>query len=365
MVFILSALWWVRTRGLWKLPDGRDWLRGKLGLVLIRWWGDITQYMFNPIFCWWVGCVPSLLFTWGQTMVEVMKIMETSFKGPMRAVLHSMPPTLHQATSDPGLCWRLLDTPGLVWVSLLWGHCSFLLGPDEHKVLFVPSKSLFLQSHMSSGSSVVGLMVTSSKRAYAIPRCTAPKASAPMAVHCWPVPPETLKHSSVSVSVGSLGPGRARFVWALWASLAGMGFDSKHSSSLLPSCWGFSFALGCGASLQSCPSTTLPPLQRLPPCWGFSALEHGVSPQSRSSLGSRCSRTYRLAGASLPMDVKLINTSITLHSYFIFFMVGTFKIQSFSSFEVYAVLSIQFSVVLMLFWYQIIRDSTFRSFNDR
>ena len=26
------------------------------------------------------GCVPSLLFTWGQTMVEEMKIMETSFK---------------------------------------------------------------------------------------------------------------------------------------------------------------------------------------------------------------------------------------------------------------------------------------------
>ena len=26
------------------------------------------------------SCVPSLLFTWGQTMVEVMKIMEISFK---------------------------------------------------------------------------------------------------------------------------------------------------------------------------------------------------------------------------------------------------------------------------------------------
>ena len=25
---------WRRIRGLWKLPDGRDWLRGKLGLVL-------------------------------------------------------------------------------------------------------------------------------------------------------------------------------------------------------------------------------------------------------------------------------------------------------------------------------------------
>ena len=26
------------------------------------------------------GCVPSLLFTWAQTMVEVMNIMRTSFK---------------------------------------------------------------------------------------------------------------------------------------------------------------------------------------------------------------------------------------------------------------------------------------------
>ena len=34
MVFILSALWWRRIRGLWKLPDGRDWLWGKLSLVL-------------------------------------------------------------------------------------------------------------------------------------------------------------------------------------------------------------------------------------------------------------------------------------------------------------------------------------------
>ena len=48
-------------------------------------------------------------------------------------------------------------------------------------------------------------MVTSSQTAYAIPRSTAPRDPAPAAVHCWPIPPqETLKHSSVSVSVGSL-----------------------------------------------------------------------------------------------------------------------------------------------------------------
>ena len=84
-----------------------------------------------------------LLFTWGQTMVEVMKIMVTSFKGPMYALLHSAPPALQQATADPCLCRRLLDTYRQVWISLLWGHSSFLLGPGAHKVLFVPAKSLF------------------------------------------------------------------------------------------------------------------------------------------------------------------------------------------------------------------------------
>jgi len=48
-----------------------------------------------------------------------------------------------QATANLHLCQRLLDTPGQVWVSLLWGHCFFLLGPGAHKGLLVPSKSLF------------------------------------------------------------------------------------------------------------------------------------------------------------------------------------------------------------------------------
>ena len=67
--------------------------------------------------------------------------------------LQKVPLTLKQATADPCLRWRLLDTHGQVWVSLLWGHCSFLLGPGAHSILFVPSKSLFPQSCVSSGGS--------------------------------------------------------------------------------------------------------------------------------------------------------------------------------------------------------------------
>ena len=71
-------------------------------------------------------------------------------KGLMPALLYSVPVTLQQAIVNPCFRWRLLDTHRQVWVSLLWGHCSFLLG--AYKVLFVPSKRLFPQSCVSSVS---------------------------------------------------------------------------------------------------------------------------------------------------------------------------------------------------------------------
>ena len=60
MVFILSALWWRRIRGLWKLPDGRGWLRGKLGLVLMgraMFSKSLIQFSVDGR-----DCVPSLFF---------------------------------------------------------------------------------------------------------------------------------------------------------------------------------------------------------------------------------------------------------------------------------------------------------------
>ena len=151
---------------------------------------------------------PSYYLTWGQTMVEVMKIMTTSFKRFHACIAALSAPNPAAGHRWPTLCRRLLDTHGQVWVRLSWGHCSFLLGSGAHNLLFVPSKSLFPQSCVSSGTSMVGLMVTSSKRAYVIPSSTTPRAPAPATVHCWPIPlQETLKHHSVSVSVGLLGPG--------------------------------------------------------------------------------------------------------------------------------------------------------------
>ena len=117
-------------------------------------------------------------------MVEVRNIMLTSFKMSHAgtAIGHACNPAAgHQ-------CPMLLpETPGHSRASLgqsLCGHCSFFLGPGVHKVLLVPTKSLFSQPCEVLGSSVVGLMATFSKMAYAIPRSTAPRTPALAAVHC-------------------------------------------------------------------------------------------------------------------------------------------------------------------------------------
>ena len=148
--------------------------------------------------------VPSLLFTWNQTMVEVMKIMETSFK---RSHVHTA------TLSAAGHLWPTPppETTGHSRASLGQSLVqSLLLSPESwcaHDSVCTP-KSLFPQSCVSSGSSLVGLIVTSSKRPYATPRSAAVRAPAAVAVHWWPIPAqETLKHSPVSVSVGSLGHG--------------------------------------------------------------------------------------------------------------------------------------------------------------
>ena len=69
--------------------------------------------------------------------------MGTSFNRSDERTATLSAPTLQHATADPHLRQRRLDTQGQVWVNLLEGHCSFLLGPGVHKVLFVSSKSQF------------------------------------------------------------------------------------------------------------------------------------------------------------------------------------------------------------------------------
>ena len=149
---------------------------------------------------------PPCCLTWGQTTVELMKTVVASFKRPQDALLHSVPrpcsrpPPTHACPADS---WTLTGKSGSVSCGVTAPFSWVLV----HKALLCPPR-VYFPVCVSSGGSMVGLMVTSSKRAYAIPRSAAPRAPAPVAGHCWPVPlQETLRHSSGSVSVGSLGPG--------------------------------------------------------------------------------------------------------------------------------------------------------------
>ena len=60
-------------------------------------------------------------------------------------LLQSVLLTLRQATFDPHLHQRLRNTHRQSWLSLLWDHYSFLLGPGVHKVVSAPQESLFPQ----------------------------------------------------------------------------------------------------------------------------------------------------------------------------------------------------------------------------
>ena len=113
-------------------------------------------------------------------MMEVMKIMATSFKSS-----HARNATLSAPSPAAG---RLRPTPPpetrghsqQVPDSLLWGHCSFLLVPGVHKVSVSDLQESVYQSCVSSSSSVVGLMVTP-------PRTLMPYAGL---LHPEPLPPQ-------------------------------------------------------------------------------------------------------------------------------------------------------------------------------
>ena len=153
--------------------------------------------------------------TWGQTMAEVMRIMATSFKRSQACSA-----TLSVWDSAAGHCQPtpLLKIPGHSWSSLgqsllgsqllspgSWCTEGFVCAIQETVSPSCVSPPILTLTY--TGSSMVGLMVTSSRKTcHTKVWCT--QTPDPVAGHCWLVPPqETLKHSSGSVSVESLGPG--------------------------------------------------------------------------------------------------------------------------------------------------------------
>ena len=113
MVFSLSAFWWRKVRGLWKLPDGREWPRGKLGLILMD-GAMLSKSLIQFSIEGW-GCVPSVLFDLRSNYGGGNEGNETSFKW---SLAHTA--TLSATNPVAGHCWPmpLPETPGHLRTSL-------------------------------------------------------------------------------------------------------------------------------------------------------------------------------------------------------------------------------------------------------
>ena len=154
MVLILSALWWIRIQGLWKLSDGRGWLSGKLGLFLVS--GAMLSksnflLMSEAVF-------PQCCLTWDQTMVGIMKIMATSFKMTCARTVFSAPdpvdPCLHQTPghSQAGLAQPLMRM--LLLFPGSWHTQDFICALQES--VFPVFGSSVIKSHWPPKSNSLG-----------------------------------------------------------------------------------------------------------------------------------------------------------------------------------------------------------------
>ena len=178
-------------------------MRGKLGLVPMGGAMFSKSLIHFSVDGW--DSIPPYYVTWGPTMVEdnsdLLQKVPCMHCCPKCSRPCSRPPPTHASAGDS---WTLSGKPG----SAFCGVTALFSWILEHIRFVCALQESVSQSCLSSGGCMVLLMVTSSKRVYAIPRSAPPRVPAPVAVQYWPVPPqEMLRHSSGSFSVDSLGPG--------------------------------------------------------------------------------------------------------------------------------------------------------------
>ena len=182
-------------------------------------------------------------------MVEVMKILVTSFKRSHACTTALSAPKPAAATAKPHLRQRLLDIYRQIWVSLLWGHwCTqcFVCALQE-SVSPVLCKFWWPCGEVNGNLLQEGLCHTQVCCTQSPCPCGSP----------------LLTHTSA-------GDTQTQFLLSLcgvsesWCT-QGLFQPSEH----LWQVWGLIL-------------NVVSPL--LPPCWGFSALGHGISPQRCSIL---------------------------------------------------------------------------------
>ena len=165
---------------------------------------------------------------------------------------------LQQATTNPHFHQRLLDTYGQVWVSLLWGS------------LLLPPRSWCSQCSVCALQESISPVLCKIWQLYAgVQGDLLQEGLCHTQVCCTQSP---CLCGSLLLPHTSTGDTQTQFCLSLcgvsWSWCAqGLFEPSDHLwvvqslllnaiSPLLPSCWGFSFALGYGVSPHSCSSTS-------------------------------------------------------------------------------------------------------------
>ena len=236
---LMEAFCWER------LTEGKTWFVLMVGAMLSK---SLIQF---PVDGW--SCVPSLIFTWGQTMVEVMKIMATSFKR-----FHACTVILTAPNPAAGHHWPTppLETPEHSWASLgqcLMGslllswvlvHTRFCSCPPR---VYFPVLCKFWQLYggvnghlLQEGLCHTQDCCTQSPCLCGSPLLTCKSTGDAQTQFC-------LRLCGVPGSwcaQGLFEPSER--LWQEW------GLILNANSPLLPSCLGFSFVLGRGVSPHSC-----------------------------------------------------------------------------------------------------------------
>ena len=184
-------------------------------------------------------------------MVEVMKIMATSFRRPHACTVPTLLPDTAAGHCRPT---PLSETPGHSWAS--WGQSlvgSLLLSPgfwgtQGSVCALQESVSPVLCKFWRFYGGVSGGLLQKRLRNTQVCCTQSPcPCGRPLLTHTSTGDTQTLKGRSGLVSVGSPDVHKVLFVpskhlWRVWGLILNMILP------VLPSCWGFSFALGHGIS---------------------------------------------------------------------------------------------------------------------
>ena len=224
------------------------------GNWVLSWWAGPCSLKFNPIFCWWWGCVPSLLFDLRPNcgggnedngdLLQKVPCISCNTQFPQ---LCSRPPPTHTSAGDS---WTLTGKTGSVsygvtapfsWVLV---HTRFCLCPPQ--VCF-PVLCTFWRLFGGVNGDLLqeGLCHTQVCCTQSLCPCNRPLLTRTSSGD---------SHTRFCLSLcgisgswctqGMFEPSEG--LWQVW------GLILNVISPLLLSYWGFSFALGCGVSLGCC-----------------------------------------------------------------------------------------------------------------